>query len=48
MRHPVIEDQYTVARVYFVCIIGLLLIESLIHLPSYFRLLRTRGEFENH
>ncbi|KIM96830.1 hypothetical protein OIDMADRAFT_32737 [Oidiodendron maius Zn] len=43
MPKPVIEDQYTVARIYFACVVGLLFAESMIQLPSYLFILRTRG-----
>ncbi|KAF4624289.1 hypothetical protein G7Y89_g13884 [Cudoniella acicularis] len=40
---PIVDDQYTAARAYFACVIGLLLFESAIHLPIYFLELRNRG-----
>ncbi|RYP04876.1 hypothetical protein DL764_004199 [Monosporascus ibericus] len=32
---PVISDRYAAARIYFGCVMGMLLIESLLHLPQY-------------
>ncbi|KAH6665932.1 ferric reductase like transmembrane component-domain-containing protein [Halenospora varia] len=40
---PIVVDQYTAARAYFLCVIGLLFFESAIHLPLYFFELRNRG-----
>ncbi|KAH8647559.1 FAD-binding domain-containing protein [Tricladium varicosporioides] len=39
---PIVEDQYTAARAYFLCVIGLLFFESAIHMPLYFLELRNR------
>jgi hypothetical protein len=47
MPEPIIEDQYTAARAYFLCVVGLLFIESAIRWPVYFLELRNRGEYIN-
>ncbi|EPE34249.1 Ferredoxin reductase-like, C-terminal NADP-linked [Glarea lozoyensis ATCC 20868] len=44
MPEPILEDQYTAARAYFLCVVGLLFIESAIHWPLYFLELRNRGK----
>jgi hypothetical protein len=41
---PIIEDQYTAARAYFLCVIGLLLCEACIQLPSYLLTSRRQGK----
>lgn len=41
---PIIQDQYTAARAYFLCVIGLLFLESIVHLPPYLLTLRKRGK----
>jgi hypothetical protein len=41
---PIIEDQYTAGRAYFLCVIGLLFFESAIQLPPYLLALRNRGK----
>jgi len=40
----IIEDQYTAARAYFLCVIGLLFFESALRLPLYLISLRRRGK----
>jgi hypothetical protein len=40
---PIIKDQYTAAQAYFICVVGLLVIESLFVLPSYLIKLIRRG-----
>lgn len=42
MLRPIIDDQYTAARAYFLCVIALLFIESMLRVPSYL-LLRFRN-----
>lgn len=43
MLKPIIEEQYTAAQAYFLCVIALLFIETLVQLPSYIFMRRTRG-----
>ncbi|KAG4428949.1 hypothetical protein IFR05_015570 [Cadophora sp. M221] len=43
MMQSIIEDQKTAARAYFLCVIGMLVFESLIRLPQYVLILRNRG-----
>ncbi|KAH6718584.1 ferric reductase NAD binding domain-containing protein [Leptodontidium sp. MPI-SDFR-AT-0119] len=40
---PIIKDQYTAARVYFLSIVAMLLLESLFQLPQFLIYLRRRG-----
>lgn len=35
MLKPIIDDQYTAARAYFLCVIGMLFVESMLHAPSH-------------
>lgn len=42
---PVVGDQHTAARAYFLCVIGLLLAESLLRLPGWIQSIRNRGKF---
>ncbi|KAG9232501.1 ferric reductase like transmembrane component-domain-containing protein [Amylocarpus encephaloides] len=43
MPEPIIDDQYTAARAYFLCVVGLLFFESFIRIPIYFLELRNHG-----
>ncbi|KAF3798640.1 NADPH oxidase 1 [Colletotrichum gloeosporioides] len=43
METPVIQDQYLAARAYFLCVIGMLFLESIVRLPARFRSLAHRG-----
>jgi hypothetical protein len=47
MPEPILEDQYTAARAYFLCVVGLLFIESAIRWPLYFLELRNHGKTSN-
>lgn len=40
---PFLDDQYRTAQAYFLCILGLVLVESLIRLPLYLIFLIKRG-----
>ena len=33
--HPVVEDQRTAAQAYFACVVGVLVFESALQLPTY-------------
>ncbi|KAK3390012.1 ferric reductase like transmembrane component-domain-containing protein [Podospora didyma] len=37
---PIVKDQYTAARSYFLCVIGLLFVESMLRLPAFLLSLR--------
>ncbi|KAF9870914.1 hypothetical protein CkaCkLH20_11586 [Colletotrichum karsti] len=37
MGQPVLQDQYLAARAYFICVIGMLFVESVIRLPARIR-----------
>ncbi|KAL7935685.1 FAD-binding domain-containing protein [Trichoderma chlorosporum] len=43
MLSPIIEDQYTAARAYFLCVIGMLFVESMLHVPSHLLHLYRKG-----
>uniref|UniRef100_L2FHF1 NADPH oxidase 1 n=1 Tax=Colletotrichum fructicola (strain Nara gc5) TaxID=1213859 RepID=L2FHF1_COLFN len=43
MEKPIIQDQYLAARAYFLCVIGILFLESIVRLPARFRSLTHRG-----
>ncbi|KAF0327053.1 hypothetical protein GQ607_005817 [Colletotrichum asianum] len=43
MEKPIIQDQYLAARAYFLCVIGMLFLESLVRLPARLRSLAHRG-----
>ncbi|KAK4062656.1 uncharacterized protein Triagg1_9774 [Trichoderma aggressivum f. europaeum] len=43
MLNPIINDQYTAARAYFLCVIGMLFFESMLHAPSYLLHLYRKG-----
>ncbi|KAK5996192.1 Superoxide-generating NADPH oxidase heavy chain subunit B-like protein [Cladobotryum mycophilum] len=43
MFKPIIDDQYTAAKAYFLCVIGMLFFESMLHLPSYLLLRYRKG-----
>jgi hypothetical protein len=48
MLKPIIEEQYTAARAYFLAIIALLFIETLLQLPAFLFGLRKPGNFILH
>ncbi|UKZ77983.1 hypothetical protein TrVFT333_005717 [Trichoderma virens FT-333] len=43
MLSPIIDDQYTAARAYFLCVIGMLFFESALHVPQYLQHLYRKG-----
>ncbi|KAL7787065.1 FAD-binding domain-containing protein [Trichoderma ceciliae] len=43
MLSPIIDDQYTAARAYFLCVIGMLFFESMLHAPLYLQYLYRKG-----
>jgi hypothetical protein len=40
---PVLDDQYLTARVYFLCVLGLVLSEPFLRIPLYVKLLLSQG-----
>jgi hypothetical protein len=44
MAQAIVLDQYIAARAYFMCVVGLLFIESAIRWPLYFLELRSHGK----
>lgn len=47
MLNPIIDNQYTAARAYFLCIIGMLLFESLLRAPLYLLFIYRKGMSAN-
>lgn len=45
MLSPIIDDQYTAARAYFLCVVGMLFFESMLHAPLHLQHLYRKGTF---